>query len=86
MLVIARGTPPRVGDLARALAATSRPVVVRGVSTSPVLLRSYFATLSECATVNDCALCRRELEKLSRDLDSARSTRHSPPAGGVSET
>lgn len=69
--MIAKGAPSRVGDLGRSLAAATRPIVVRGVSTSPVLLRSYFDTLEECATVNRCAMCRRELERLLVDVADA---------------
>jgi hypothetical protein len=58
-----KGMPVRIGDLARAFAAC-HPVLVNDVSTSPVLLRGYVETLEHCIGANDCALCRRELERL----------------------
>jgi DNA-directed RNA polymerase subunit RPC12/RpoP len=59
-----KGLPVRIGDLARAFAAC-HPVTVNGVSTSPVLLRGYLENLEHCVGANDCAFCRRELERLA---------------------
>ncbi len=59
-----KGIPVRLGDIARAFAAC-HPVRVAGVSTSPVLLRGYLETAEQCVRANDCAVCRRELERLA---------------------
>lgn len=67
--MITKGAPPRVGEIARLLAATPRPIVINGVPTSPVLLRTYLATLSECVAANGCVYCRRALEQLWRDVE-----------------
>lgn len=61
-----KGSPPRVGDVARILAGA--PVLFRGVSTSPVLLRGYLDDLARCAAANDCTYCRRALEAAERAL------------------
>jgi hypothetical protein len=85
MPMITKGATPRVGDLARTMAATPRPIVFRGVSTGRELLQHYFATLEECATVNGCALCRRELEKARRDLELAVPRPTSPELSDLAE-
>lgn len=58
-----KGLPVRIGDHARAFAAC-HPVMVEGVSTSPVLLREYLDTLEQCMGANHCAVCRRALARL----------------------
>jgi ribosomal protein L37AE/L43A len=58
-----KGLPVRIGDHARAFAAC-HPVIVQGVSTSPVLLRQYLETLEQCMAANDCPVCRRERARL----------------------
>lgn len=65
-----KGIPVRVGDLARAFAACQHPVMVNSVSTSPVLLRGYLETAEQCVRANDCALCRRELERLAAAMST----------------
>lgn len=73
--MLIKGSIPRVhvGEIAVTLAAA--PILFRGVSTSPVLLRGYLDSLERCAAANDCRYCQRELEQAHRAL-AGRSCPH----------
>jgi hypothetical protein len=66
--MIRKGSPPRVGDIGRALGALPHAILFRGVSTSRVLLLGYLDSLEACVRANGCALCQLELTAALRDL------------------